>query len=71
MVKAYLDGVFPDDEYRRQRKILEMELEYLVVPEAYAAEEAGGDPGPAQSMGKCQYREKKKAAAHHAGRRLC
>ena len=41
MAKAYIDGVFPDDEYYRQKKPLEMELESLVVPKANAAEEAG------------------------------
>jgi hypothetical protein len=32
---------FPDEEYHRQKKLLEMELESLVIPEANAAEEAG------------------------------
>ncbi|MFC1901386.1 hypothetical protein ACFLX3_00440 [Chloroflexota bacterium] len=41
MTKAYIDGVFPDEEYHRQKKLLEMELESLVVPQANAAEEAG------------------------------
>ncbi len=41
MSRAYIDGLFPDEEYRRQKKLLEMELESLVVPEANAAEEAG------------------------------
>ena len=41
MAKAYIDGVFPDQEYNRQKKLLEMELESLVVPQADAAEEAG------------------------------
>ena len=41
MGKAYVDGVFPDEEYHRQKKLLEMELESLVVPKANAAEEAG------------------------------
>ncbi len=41
MVKAYIDGVFPDEEYHRQKKLLEMELESLVIPQANAAEEAG------------------------------
>ncbi len=41
MAKAYIDGVFPDEEYHRQKRILEMELESLVVPQANAAEEAG------------------------------
>ena len=41
MAKTYVDGLFPDDEYHRQKRLLEMELESLVVPEANAAEEAG------------------------------
>ena len=41
MGKAYVDGLFPDVEYQRQKKLLEMELESLVVPAANAAEEAG------------------------------
>ena len=41
MAKTYIDGVFPDGEYYRQKKLLEMELESLVVPQADAAEEAG------------------------------
>jgi DNA invertase Pin-like site-specific DNA recombinase len=41
MGKAYVDGMFPDGEYQRQKKLLEMELESLVVPAANAAEEAG------------------------------
>ncbi|MFC2008026.1 hypothetical protein ACFLVB_05495 [Chloroflexota bacterium] len=41
MAKAYIDGVFPDEEYHRQKKLLEMELESLVIPAADAAEEAG------------------------------
>lgn len=41
MAKAYMDGLFPDEEYHRQKKLLEMELESLVIPHANAAEEAG------------------------------
>lgn len=41
MAKAYIDGVFPDEEYHRQKKLLEMEFESLVIPQADAAEEAG------------------------------
>jgi hypothetical protein len=41
MAKAYIDGLFPDAEYHRQKRLLEMELESLVVPQANAAEEAG------------------------------
>jgi len=40
MVKAYIDGVFPDEEYQWQKKLLEMELESLVIPQVNAAEEA-------------------------------
>jgi DNA invertase Pin-like site-specific DNA recombinase len=41
MTRAYIDGLFPDAEYHRQKKLLEMELESLVVPGANAAEAAG------------------------------
>ena len=41
MAKAYVDGLFPDEEYHRQKRLLEMEMESLVVPQASAAEEAG------------------------------
>ncbi|MFC1860165.1 hypothetical protein ACFLYC_01140 [Chloroflexota bacterium] len=41
MAKAYIDGVFPDGEYHQQKKLLEMELDSLVIPEANATEEAG------------------------------
>jgi site-specific DNA recombinase len=41
MGKAYVDGMFPDEEYNRQKKLIEMELESLVVPAADASEEAG------------------------------
>ncbi|MFC1907259.1 hypothetical protein ACFLW8_04155 [Chloroflexota bacterium] len=41
MAKAYMDGLFPDEEYHRQKKLLEMELESLIIPAADAAEEAG------------------------------
>ncbi len=37
MAKAYIDGVFPDEEYHRQKKLLEMELETLVIPQANSA----------------------------------
>ena len=33
--------MFPDEEYHRQKRLLQMELESLVVPQANAAEEAG------------------------------
>ena len=39
--KAYVDGVYDDDEYKRQKKTAELELESLVLPEADAAAEAG------------------------------
>jgi site-specific DNA recombinase len=41
MAKAYIDGIFPDEEYHRQKGLLEMELESLVVPAANVTEEAG------------------------------
>ena len=41
MARAYMDNLFPDEEYHRQKRLLEMELESLVVPQANAAEEAG------------------------------
>jgi site-specific DNA recombinase len=41
MAKAYIDGLFPDEEYQRQRKLLELEMESLVIPEIDAAREAG------------------------------
>jgi hypothetical protein len=41
MTKAYVDGLFPDEEYHRQKRLLEMELESLVVPQVSAVEEAG------------------------------
>ncbi len=39
--KAYVDGVYDDDEYGRQKRACELELESLVLPEADAATEAG------------------------------
>ena len=41
MARAYTDGLFPDEAYDRQKRLLELELESLVVPEANAAEKAG------------------------------
>ena len=41
MAKAYIAGVFPDEEYHRQKKVLEMELESVVVRAADAAEQTG------------------------------
>ena len=39
--RAYVDGHYADDEYRRQMKAIDDEMDSLVVPEASAAEEAG------------------------------
>ena len=39
--QVYGDGLIEKDEYYRQKKMLELELESLVVPEVQAAEEAG------------------------------
>ena len=36
-----LGGVYDDDEYRRQKRAAELDLESLVLPEADAAAEAG------------------------------
>ncbi len=41
MAKAYIDNLFDENEYNRQKKLMELELESLRVPEASAAEEAG------------------------------
>ena len=41
MVKVYLEEVFDDGEYRRQKERIQFELASLVVPEANATEEAG------------------------------
>jgi len=38
---AFVDGVYDENDYRRQRRQLDLELESLVVPQADAAEEAG------------------------------
>jgi len=38
---AYVDGLFPEPEYRRQKRALESQLESLVIPEVDSAEEAG------------------------------
>ena len=40
MAKTYIDGLLPEEEYNRQRKLNELQLESLVIPEANAAEEA-------------------------------
>jgi len=39
--KTYVDGIISDMEYQRQKKLLNMELESLVVPAANSAENAG------------------------------
>ena len=39
--RAYVDGIYDDDEYKRQKRTLELEFESLVLPEADAAAEAG------------------------------
>jgi site-specific DNA recombinase len=39
--KAFVDGVYDEKDYQRQRRQMGLELESLVVPEADAAEEAG------------------------------
>ena len=55
MAKAYVDSLFPDEEYHRQKRVLEMELESLAVPQANAAEEAGKtDSGPAEALDRSQ-----------------
>ena len=39
--KAYVDGVYDDDEYVPHKRLAELELESLIVPEADMASEAG------------------------------
>ena len=39
--KAYVDGVYDDEEYGRQKRSAEMEMDSLVVPGADSAAEAG------------------------------
>ena len=41
MGRTYIDGLLDDAEYSRQKRMLELELESLVIPEIHAAEEAG------------------------------
>ena len=41
MAKAFVDGLFDDGEYRRQKEQIEFELASLVVPEADITEEVG------------------------------
>ena len=39
--QAFVDGLFDEGEYHRQKKSLEWELESLLIPEVDAAKEAG------------------------------
>ena len=39
--KAYVDWLYAEDQYRQEKRRLELELEILVMPEVSAAEEAG------------------------------
>ena len=39
--KAYVDGLYPDDDYRREKRVLEEKLATLVVPGIDSAKEAG------------------------------
>jgi len=41
MGRIYIDGLLDDAEYSRQKQMLELELESLVIPEIHVAEEAG------------------------------
>ncbi len=41
MARAFIDGLLPDDEYNRQKKLLDMQLESLVMPEMNSARQAG------------------------------
>ena len=41
LAKTYVDGVYDDNEYKRQKRTLETELESLIMPEADAAADAG------------------------------
>ena len=41
LAKAYVDGIYDDQEYRRQKPALERELESLTLPEVDAAVDAG------------------------------
>ena len=38
---AYVDGMYEDGEYRRQKRVLDDKLQFLVVPDADVAAEAG------------------------------
>ena len=41
LAQVYVDGHYPEDQYRQGNQRLELELESLLVPEVSAAEEAG------------------------------
>ena len=41
LAKTYVDGVYDDQEYKRQKPALERELESLTLPEVDAAADAG------------------------------
>ena len=41
LAQVYVDGHYPEDQYRQGNRRLELELESLLVPEVSAAEEAG------------------------------
>lgn len=41
MAKAYIDGVFPDEEYHRQKNLLEMEIGSLVIPQGMPLKRPG------------------------------
>ena len=41
IVKVYIEGHLADIDYDRQKKMLELELESLIVPEVQASKEAG------------------------------
>jgi hypothetical protein len=41
MARTYTDGLISEEEYTRQRKLHQPQLESLAIPEANAAEEAG------------------------------
>ena len=39
--KAYVDGLYPDDDYRREKRALEEKMSTLVIPGIDSAKEAG------------------------------
>jgi site-specific DNA recombinase len=41
LARTYNDLIIPDDEYHGKKRLLELELESLIIPEANAAQEAG------------------------------